>query len=64
MRRSDNTNTIPFFRLKNRPKTPSWAALECASKGWIWNGRKLTNREAWTNAVKDSFYKLKSSTKQ
>lgn len=59
MKHHDN-NAIPFYRLKNRPKTPHTTAVECATKGWMWNGRKLTNREAWTNAVKDSFYKLKS----
>lgn len=63
MRNLDN-NTVPFYRLKTRPKTDHKVAVEYSAKGWTLNGKKYPNREAYMSAVRDCVSKLQSKTQK
>lgn len=43
--------TVPFYKQRNRAKTPHAEAVKCMERGWSWNGRKYACRDDWEAAV-------------
>ncbi len=41
--------------------TPHAEAVRLMERGWHWKGRKYAGREAWHEAMRESFFKLKNT---
>lgn len=53
MRRYTETREteVPFYLQPDRARTPHAAAMECAAKGWTWDGKKYATRDDWEAAI-------------
>lgn len=52
-----STDPKPFVR----GFTPHAEAVRLMARGWNWNGKKCDGREAWTAAMRESFWKTENT---